>query len=187
MYFDEEYELERIIKIQTGTITNITTISCTVQGTILDIGDRGIYQHGHCWSTTWNPTTNNEITNLGSRNSVGTFSSNLTGLSPNTKCSVRAYAVDNAFTAYGNQKNFTTDSVVIPTVTTSAVTTITNNSASSGGNVITTGGGTITARGVCWSTSQNPTELNSNTVDGSGTGSFTSSITGLSGGTIYYV
>ena len=49
------------------------------------------------------------------------------------------------------------------------------------------GGATVTARGVCWSTSHNPTISNSHTTDGTGTGSFTSSITGLTAGTLYHV
>jgi len=49
------------------------------------------------------------------------------------------------------------------------------------------GGAAVTVRGVCWSTSVNPTTSNSKTTNGSGTGSFTSSITGLSQGTTYHV
>jgi hypothetical protein len=78
-------------------------------------------------------------------------------------------------------------SAVAPTVTTTAISNITRTTASSGGNVTSDGGATVTARGVCWSTSSNPTTANSKTTDGSGTGSFTSSITGLSPGTTYYV
>ena len=78
-------------------------------------------------------------------------------------------------------------SASLPTVTTTSVTSITQNSATSGGNVTADGGATVTPRGVCWSTSQNPTVSNSHTTNGSGTGSFTSSITGLSANTTYYV
>jgi hypothetical protein len=74
-----------------------------------------------------------------------------------------------------------------PTVTTSAVSSITSNSASSGGNVTSNGGASVTARGVCWSTSANPTTFDGHTSDGTGTGSFTSSITGLSPNTNYHV
>ena len=42
---------------------------------------------------------------------------------------------------------------------------------------------TVTARGVCWSTSANPTTADSNTTDGTRTGVFTSNITGLIGRT----
>ena len=76
---------------------------------------------------------------------------------------------------------------IVPTVDTTAISSITTITASSGGNVIYDGGGTVSARGVCWSTSANPTTVNSKTTDGSGNGVFTSSITGLSPGTYYYV
>lgn len=74
-----------------------------------------------------------------------------------------------------------------PTVTTTTVSSIGPYTASSGGNVTSDGGATVTARGVCWSTSSNPTTSNSKTTDGSGTGSYTSSITGLTCGYQYYV
>ena len=75
----------------------------------------------------------------------------------------------------------------LPKITTTAVSSITTTSASSGGNVTSDGGASVTARGICWSTSANPTISNSKTTDGTGTGSFTSSITGLSSGTTYHV
>ncbi|WP_207496263.1 DUF5689 domain-containing protein [Aridibaculum aurantiacum] len=73
-------------------------------------------------------------------------------------------------------------------VTTAAVTGITQTAATSGGNVTYAGTTAVTARGVVWSTSQNPTvALSTKTVDGSGTGTFTSAITGLTANTTYYV
>lgn len=74
-----------------------------------------------------------------------------------------------------------------PIVTTDEISNISQNSADGGGNVTNDGGATVTARGVCWSTSQNPTTADSKTIDGSGTGSFTSSLTGLTASTIYFV
>jgi len=74
-----------------------------------------------------------------------------------------------------------------PTVTTTAVTSITSTSAVSGGNVTSAGGATVTARGVCWSTSANPTTSNSHTTNGTGTGSYPSNMTGLSQNTPYHV
>lgn len=72
-------------------------------------------------------------------------------------------------------------------VTTAFVTNITATSATCGGKVTGDGGLEVTARGVCWSTSQNPTINDSHTTDGSGTGAFTSNITGLASSTTYYV
>jgi hypothetical protein len=80
-----------------------------------------------------------------------------------------------------------TPAPVLPTVSTNTVTSITGTTASSGGNVTNDGGGTITARGVCWNTSAGPTTSNSKTIDGSGSGAFTSAISGLSPSTLYYL
>ena len=78
--------------------------------------------------------------------------------------------------------------VVLSTLITTTPSSITSTTASSGGNISNDGGGAVTARGVVWSTSQNPTiALTTKTTDGTGTGSFTSSITGLSPSTVYYV
>lgn len=77
---------------------------------------------------------------------------------------------------------------VFPTVSTTAISGITGITATSGGNVTSDGGSPITERGVCWGTSANPTiALSTKTIDGSGTGSFSSLISGLIGLTTYHV
>lgn len=73
------------------------------------------------------------------------------------------------------------------TTTTTQVANITQSSAISGGNITSDGGTPITERGVCWSTKDNPTIADSKTSDGSGIGSFTSNLLGLSSNTTYYV
>jgi hypothetical protein len=75
----------------------------------------------------------------------------------------------------------------VPEVSTSPVTGITENSATCGGNVTSDGGYPVTARGVCWSTSSLPDISGSHSTDGSGTGGYTSQITGLAKNTPYYV
>jgi gliding motility-associated-like protein len=75
----------------------------------------------------------------------------------------------------------------VPALTTTSVTSVTSTSASSGGNVTSDGNQAVTLRGVCWNTSENPTTANFSTTDGSGTGSFASSLTSLSPGTLYYI
>lgn len=72
-------------------------------------------------------------------------------------------------------------------VTTAAVSAVTGTGALSGGNVICQGASPVTARGVCWATTINPVATGLHTTDGAGTGSFVSSITGLSPNTAYYV
>jgi uncharacterized protein (TIGR02145 family) len=75
----------------------------------------------------------------------------------------------------------------LATITTLPIGNIINYSATSGGSISATGGSSVTQRGVCWSTSQNPTSASSSTNDGNGTGSFTSNLTGLTANTTYYV
>jgi len=75
----------------------------------------------------------------------------------------------------------------LPTVTTAGITGITPSTATGGGEVTGDGGSTVTARGVCWSTSPNPTTVDSYTSDGNGTGAFVSNLIDLIPGTPYYV
>jgi uncharacterized protein (TIGR02145 family) len=72
-------------------------------------------------------------------------------------------------------------------VTTANVTGITQTTATAGGNVTSDGNADVTSRGVCWGTAQNPTTSSSKTSDGTGTGTFTSSMTGLTANTKYYI
>lgn len=73
-------------------------------------------------------------------------------------------------------------------LTTTAVANITATTVTSGGTIVSDGGATITQRGVVWSTSANPTiALATKTTDGSGMGSFTSTITGLTPATNYHL
>jgi len=74
-----------------------------------------------------------------------------------------------------------------PVLTTTNPTEITHNTATCGGTITSDAGSDVTARGVCWSTSPNPTIVDNKTLDAAGTGIFTSAITGLSPSTTYYV
>jgi len=170
--------------VTTDTVSNITDSSAVCGGNVTSDGGSPVTARGVCWSTSQNPTLSNSHTSNGS--GTGIFTSSLTGLTAGTTYYVRAYAINSVDTAYGNQITFTTTAVA-PTVTTTAPSSITTTTATSGGNVTSDGGSAVTGRGVCWSTLQNPTLSDSHTSNGSGTGSFTSSITGLTAGTTYYV
>ena len=104
---------------------------------------------------------------------------------------MRAYATNEAGTGYGDEKTFVTvdpeQPEGAPVVTTAEVTEIKLFSAVCGGEVISNGESVVVARGVCWSTEQNPTIENSHTTDGVSTGTYTSNLTELNYGTTYYV
>jgi hypothetical protein len=77
--------------------------------------------------------------------------------------------------------------VTPPVVSTTDVSAITTTAATSGGTITSDGGASVTARGVCWDTSINPAVGGNCTDDGTGTGTFTSSIAGLTPSTRYHV
>ena len=172
----------------TITTTDVTAISYTTAtsgGTVTNEGGALVVSRGVCWNTSANPTMINSKTIEGS--GLGAFVSNITNLTPNTMYYLRAYAMNTAGTSYGNQVSFTTSQVALVTLTTTAITTITQTTAVSGGNITADNGGSVITRGICWGTATNPTTANDKTTDGTGTGSFASNLTGLSGNTKYYV
>ena len=76
---------------------------------------------------------------------------------------------------------------MIPVVSTGEITNITTTTASCSGNVTADGGAEVTARGVCWSISENPTVSGSKTTNGTDTGTFAADLTNLTANTTYYV
>ncbi len=171
--------------LATSAVTEITLTTAKSGGNISSDGGGAVTARGICWGTTVNPTTSGNVTLNGT--GTGSFVSNLEGLTPGTIYFIRSYATNSAGTAYGNQLTFTTAPIIIPTVTTTAVTGMTINAAVSGGNVTSNGGGEVTARGVVWSASVNPTTDNSSTSNGTGSGAFVSNLAGLTPATTYYV
>ena len=171
--------------LTTTAISSITTTTASSGGNITDDGGAEVTARGVCWGTATKP----EITGSKTSDSkgIGSFTSSLTSLTPNTKYYVRAYATNSEGTAYGNEQSFTTNPVVGATVTTTTPSSLTSTTAVSGGNITNDGGAPITARGVCWGSAANPVATGLHTTDGTGTGTFTSNITGLTPGATYHV
>ena len=170
--------------VNTTAASNITDTSAVSGGNVTSDGGAAVTARGVCWSTSHNPTISDTHTSDGT--GTGTFTSNISGLTPGTTYYVRAYATNSVGTAYGNE--ITVAALAnLPIVSTTAASNISDTSAISGGNVTSDGGAAVTARGVCWDTSHNPTINGSHSSDGTGTGTFTSNISGLTPGTTYYV
>jgi len=119
--------------------------------------------------------------------SGGTEELNAIGLTVGNTYYIRVYSYGTSSGTFTICVFSSGTTVTVPTVSTATTANITQTTAQSGGNVTNDGGATVTARGVCWGTNQNPTTSNSHSTDGTGTGSFTSNITGLSPNTTYYV
>jgi uncharacterized protein (TIGR02145 family) len=76
---------------------------------------------------------------------------------------------------------------VLTILTNNTTTSVAQTSAVIGGNIIADGGLAVTARGICWNTAPSPTILNNKIPAGSGIGSFTATISGLTYATTYFV
>lgn len=192
------------LTVATKPIVEISTNSAKSGGIVTVSGNITVQVCGICWSESPSPTTNDFFTTDSQGN--GEYISSMRNLKAGTKYYVRAYATTNSGVMYGEEKDFTTLSEgggnngggnnggggnggddTSFSVSTHGVTEITATTAQCGGVVTCNGNVTISARGVCWSTSPNPTIAQAHTTDGQGAGSFTSTLTGLSANTTYYV
>jgi hypothetical protein len=173
--------------INTSSPAGITRNTVTIGGSIPDDGGSSIISRGICWSGSPDPTADqNSKTENGS--GIGNFEVVITGLNAGKIYYARAYAINSPGISYGNQVTFTTLKAELPSVSTMPADGITQYSAQCGGNVTSDGGEAVTARGICWSISENPTVLlSTKTIDGAGTGLFRSGITGLKSNTTYFV
>ncbi|MFA6128768.1 MAG: hypothetical protein WC699_15825 [Bacteroidales bacterium] len=169
----------------TTSVTSITMTSAASGGNVSSDGGATVTERGICWNTAGTPTiSNSKQTASGT---TGTFSANLPGLTAGTTYYVRAYATNSQGTAYAAQVSFATTSILIPTVTTtSPINSYGSSWAWVYGNVSADNGGTVTAKGICFNTSGNPTTSNNTVSGGSGTGSISSYLSGLAGSTWYH-
>ena len=99
----------KTVLIHTGTIDTVTSVSAVIEGVIVDPGD-GINQYGHCWSLDSDEPTADlpTSTKKGSSESKGYFPSQLSGLTPDTLYYVRAYAITDNGSVYGETEKFRT-------------------------------------------------------------------------------
>ena len=170
----------------TAEVTEITLNSAVSGGEVVSGGDAVVIARGICYNTTGAPTVSDTYTMDG--NGMGVYASYMTDLQLGTTYYVRAYATDvKGITSYGEEVTFTTLEKLLPTVVTGEVTEIKFFSATCGGEVTFNGNVSVTARGICWSTSPNPTIEDNKTNNGSGVGSYTYNMTNLEHNTTYYV
>lgn len=170
----------------TAEVTEITENSAQCGGEATNDGGAEVTERGICWGVNANPTLNDSY--IASGTGIGAFTAMMNSLEANTTYHVRAYATNEKGTAYGLDREFTTVSIVVlPTVIVGEISEITTNSAQCSGEVTSDGGAEVTERGICWSTNANPTVSDSHVASGSGIGSFTSTMSGLTANTTYHV
>jgi hypothetical protein len=173
--------------LTTTAATAITGTTATSGGNVTSTGGATITERGICFATTANPTTANTKI-IDPSPGVGVFVSNISGLIPGTSYYVRAYAINSAGTAYGNQISFTALQIA-PTIVTTAATSITPISAVSGGSYTLNGvGGNLWNYGVAYATVPNsPTPIYVQTGTTPVPTPFVTNLTGLLGNKTYYI
>lgn len=183
----ENQETPVVLTVTTDEVTEILDVTATGGGNVTSTtANANVTEKGVCWSTVENPTTEDSKTNDGT--GLGEFKSSITGLTGGETYYVRAYAVCQGKTTYGNQVTFTAG-ILPAAVTTSEVTEIAGESAKAGGVFAGKGTYDIVEVGVCWNTTGNPTLEDSYvSVDTPSVGSaFSVDMTYLSFVTTYYV
>ena len=166
--------------VQTNSASNITTTGATLSGDVTFDGNTTVTARGFVYGT----DANNLTQSVQAGSGTGSFTKTLTGLSYGTTYYYKAYATNSGGTSYGDVRTFTTIAVYLPTVTTGTASSVTATGATLSGNVTFDGNATVTARGFVYGTSAN--NLSQTVQSGSGTGSFTKALTGLSSSTTYY-
>lgn len=172
--------------IETSGITEITQESAMSGGNVLFDGGYPVISKGVCYGYFPNPGLSDFSTNEGT--GTGEFTSTLTGLFPSTTYFVRAYVTTAAGTFFGQEFSFITSGEnQLPIVQTSPVISLHATGATGGGIVLSNGSFVVTQKGVCWGLNENPTINDSITIQGGGTGPFTSEISELIPDTDYYL
>ncbi len=177
-----EFKFANTPAVVTLSPTSVTCTGATLNGTVNPNGLATTYHFE--WGTTIAYGNSTATVSAGSGSTVVSVNAPLSGLVAGTTYHYRLVAVNSDGSANGSDVTFAPCTAAVITTTVSGITMTT---AASGGNVTTDGGSPVTARGVCWATTANPTIAGSHTTDGSGTGTFTSSITGLTSNTTYHV
>lgn len=166
-------------------VSDITTNKAVAKSRIIWDGNADIKECGFCWNTTGYPTMDDSFVEADEISEW--FSGTIRDLSEGTKYYVRSYATNKAGIFYGEVMNFTTVAFKLPAVSSPYISGVTHNMVvCSGGGVTSDNTDNIISKGICWSTSINPT-INDQKVElGSGFGGIGSKIEGLMPGTVYY-
>ncbi|MDD2307103.1 MAG: hypothetical protein PHP53_20530 [Prolixibacteraceae bacterium] len=159
-------------------------------GNITDDGGVAVTERGVVYSLTDNTPVIGETdvtkANQGTTG-AGSFSATINGLSRGATYYVRAYATNSAGTVYGSTESFTTKNY--PVVVTSVAASVKIHSVVLGGDVTNDGGLTVTDRGFVFSSTDGTPTIEEDATKyavGEGSGSFSSTISGLIAGTTYY-
>ena len=175
-------------QVKTGEVRYIDSTTVNIVSAIFDMGEGvdTILQYGHCWSTSENPTIIDSTTKLGMRLEAGEFSSELNKLLPLKSYYIKAYVISSAGVSYGDQIVAQTSGKK-PVLEIVSIDSITPHSFHYQANITSGGSSTIIGRGICLSTTPNPTINDSYYINGNDIGDYKGKVSDLERATTYYV
>lgn len=176
-------ETNALAEVETSDAVVLNSDTVKVIGRVIADNGTPVTERGICWSKSDNPTLEDSKRVEGE--GTGSFESIITGISLETEYHVRAFAINQAGTAYGNSIVFTLYPD-LPAVKTEGYTPIDPYTVKIFGNVVSDNGAPVIERGVVYGQSENPTTSNNKVIEGEGTGLFECFITDLIPLTKYY-
>ncbi len=181
----EKFDIVRVMDTKTDSI-EINSSKIVAYGTVLDIGEKKIIQHGHCWSINKEPTVNDYKTELGGIVERDTFISELRKIIPGVEHYIRSYIFDGKEYVYGNTLKFivTADDIEFST---DSLTSLTETNLLVSSSVYNIGSMNFEDYGHCWSQTDPPTIDDAKSAFGSldSNKTFTTAINNLNMGRYY--
>lgn len=171
--------------VNTSMTWNVTYTSITGRGNVTVDGGTPVTEYGLCYSLSPNATIADNKVVKGS--GLGDFILTIENLEAGTTYYARAFATNIVGTAYGEEFSVPTNPYTVPYVITDAPTDISYRTITANAHVNDDGGQEITERGICYSTSQNPTISDNKILNNGSTGLYSCPIEGLTAGTTYYI
>jgi hypothetical protein len=191
-YSSNEASFKTALILPTVTTQDITNLNlsagvATFNGEIKDVGDPPYTEKGFVYGENKNPDVESDTKKTVSGIGTGNFGSNITGLVLGKIYYVRAYATNTLGTAYGNEKECVFKPVM-PNVTTQTALILDQSTVLLTGNITNVGNPAYIEKGFVYGENENPTVENDNkiNVSGTGTGTFKTTVSGLTTGKTYY-
>jgi hypothetical protein len=183
----KKFDAKRITKVTTNDLV-FADNKVKAIGSIIDISEKGIQDHGFCWANNSTPNVNDGKNSLNGTTSIGNFNCNFANLLAGVTYYARAYAQSGDQIIYGEVMSFNTDQADV-SIGIGSPKIINSSKVTVEGSIDSIGSIVVLQYGHCYSTSPNPTIANSRTLNTNlnNDSVFTSEILGLTLNTTYYI
>lgn len=150
------WEMKKVTlaQVSAASASEVGTSSATLAARLVSNGNCQLIDCGFCWSTASQPTMSDAVVSCGPQ--AADFSAKITGLQENTKYYVRAYAINELGTAYGEATTFTTLPITLPELSTVTISNILSTTAEASAQVSSLGNGKLSDAGFVLATHANP-------------------------------